>query len=220
MWVAKFEVLHKGCLVAPKCKKHNINLYSYFLKSWRDNNKFYYSELYLLKGDKRNKNKFINDLKKESQIKKIIRDKDLLFVLTEEKYNNQEKIPLFEPSLLQSKPIFINTLGFEEWEFAHWNRKLLMNILNLPKNILNIKLKSIKKLELEEIFISKTFPRLPKKQKQAIELAIEGGYYDFPKKIHLESLAKKVKVSSQTYRENLRRSEKKLLSFMVGNLNS
>ncbi len=218
MWVAKFEVMHRGCLIAPKCKRYNLNLYSYFLKSWREESKFYYSELYILSGDKKNKNKFINDLKKEPRIKKVEKDKNILFVLTEEIYNEQEKSPIFNPSLIQSKPIFVDSSGMEIWEFAHWERKKLTDILKLPKNILNIKLKFIKKLNLEDIFISKTFPQLPLKQKQAIELAIKNGYYEFPKKIHLESLAKQVKTSAQTYRENLRRAEKKMLSFLVGNI--
>ena len=218
MWVAKFEIKHKGCLVAPKCRKYKITLYSYFLKSWREENKFYYAELYILTGETKNKKEFIKELKKELRIKKLIKEKNILFVITEEYYNHQEKFPLFNPSLIQPKPIIINSNGLEKWEFAHWDRKLLMDILNLPKNILKIKLRFIKKLELEEIFLPKAFPKIPPKQQQAIELAMKKGYYDYPKKIDLESLAKMSKKSRQTYRENLRRAEKKILSFLIGNI--
>jgi len=60
-----------------------------------------------------------------------------------------------------------------------------------------------------------TFPELPEKQKGAIELAYEEGYYSYPKKSDLKDLAKIAKVSVPTFQENLRKAEIKLLPFIL-----
>ena len=59
------------------------------------------------------------------------------------------------------------------------------------------------------------FPKLPKKQKKAIELAYEKGYYKYPKETNLGKLAKQLKVSKQTLQEHLRRAEAKLLPLIL-----
>ena len=54
-------------------------------------------------------------------------------------------------------------------------------------------------------------PDLTKKQKQALELAINNGYYDYPKKITMEKLAKLMKISYSTYQQHLKTSESKIM---------
>ena len=61
-------------------------------------------------------------------------------------------------------------------------------------------------------------PKLSPKQKEAVELAVKEGYYNYPRKIDLEGLAKLSKVKRQTYQENLRRAEKKLVPFLIENI--
>jgi len=43
---------------------------------------------------------------------------------------------------------------------------------------------------------------------------VKKGYYNFPRKIDLEKLANLSKVKRQTFQENLRRAEKKLVPFL------
>ena len=66
--------------------------------------------------------------------------------------------------------------------------------------------------------ITSIYPKLAQKQKEAIELAVKHNYYDYPRKIDLEGLAKIAKVKRQTLQENLRRAEKKLVPFLTENI--
>jgi predicted DNA binding protein len=56
---------------------------------------------------------------------------------------------------------------------------------------------------------------MPEKQKQAMNLAIKNGYYNYPRKTNLDNLAKIAKVSKQTFQENLRKAENKLIPSLI-----
>lgn len=53
---------------------------------------------------------------------------------------------------------------------------------------------------------------LTPQQLKAVNLAIEKGYFEIPKKINLEELSKQMKLSRTTFLEHLRKAEKKILS--------
>jgi hypothetical protein len=53
---------------------------------------------------------------------------------------------------------------------------------------------------------------LTPKQLQAVNLAIEKGYFEIPKKVNLEELSNQMKLSRTTFLEHLRKAEKKILS--------
>ena len=81
--------------------------------------------------------------------------------------------------------------------------------------VFEVELIYIKETKLADIFLPHSYPRLSPKQKEAIELAVKQGYYQYPRKIDLEKLAEIAKVKRQTYQENLRRAEKKLIPFLT-----
>ncbi len=53
---------------------------------------------------------------------------------------------------------------------------------------------------------------LTSKQLKAVNLAIEKGYFEVPKRVNLEELSKQMKISRTTFLEHLRKAEKKILS--------
>ena len=57
-----------------------------------------------------------------------------------------------------------------------------------------------------------------KKQLQALTKAYNKGYYELPRKVILETLAKEVKVKRKTFEEHLRKAEKKIMSFLIPSL--
>ncbi|GAH10630.1 unnamed protein product, partial [marine sediment metagenome] len=81
-----------------------------------------------------------------------------------------------------------------------------------------IKLKSIQETKIDEIFLPHIMPKLSPKQKKVIELAVKLGYFDFPRKINLDGLAKELKLSKQTVQQHLRIAEKKLVPFLTENM--
>ncbi|MBU7045870.1 MAG: helix-turn-helix domain-containing protein [Theionarchaea archaeon] len=53
---------------------------------------------------------------------------------------------------------------------------------------------------------------LTPQQLRAVNLAIEKGYFEIPKKVNLEELSQQMKLSRTTFLEHLRKAEKKILS--------
>ena len=75
---------------------------------------------------------------------------------------------------------------------------------------------SIKEQDFTDLFIPHIMPKITEKQKEAIQLAIREGYYDFPRNIHLNELSKITGVSRVTYLEHLRKAECKIIPEMFG----
>ncbi len=216
MWVAKFKIWHKNCLLRPRCVKHQITDFVYLINSWVEKKKFYYTELHILQGREENKRKFIKDLKKEDSIKKFEQGGNYIFTLNEEPIEKQYYSPVFDPKIIQVKPVVQRVDGFEDWELACWDKETLMKIIDVP--VFDVELIYIKQTKLSDIFLPHIYPKLSPKQKEAIELAVKHGYYQYPRKINLEKLAEMSGVKRQTYQENLRRAEKKLIPFLTESL--
>ena len=213
MWVAKFRVWHKNCLLRPRCMKYQVTDFVYLINSWEDKNHFYYTELHILQGTKESKKKFIRDLRKEKTITKLEDNGNYIFTLNEELLQKQYYSPIFDRQIIQVKPVAQRTDGYEDWELASWDREILMKIIDVP--VFDVELKSIEESKLSDIFIPHIYPKLSTKQKEAIELAVKSGYYNYPRGIDLEGSARIARVRRQTFQENLRRAEKKLVPFLT-----
>lgn len=53
--------------------------------------------------------------------------------------------------------------------------------------------------------------KLTGKQRRALELAVEGGYYDQPREINLAALAKELGISKSAVSQRLRSAERKII---------
>ena len=216
MWKAIFEGKHKTYILAPLCKKYNITDLVYLVNAWEDKDAFFYSEAHILQGNEDDKKKFIKNLKKNTI--KLEQKGNLILTLEKKPKWMAAYMPLWDKRIIQSKPVIQKTDGTEHWEMACWDKEPLMQILErLPKEF-EIKLKSITKTKLDEIFLPHIMPKLSDKQKQVIELAVKKGYFDFPRKINLDGLSKELKISKQTVQQHLRIAEKKLVPFLTENI--
>ena len=131
------------------------------------------------------------------------------------------KIPVTIKANLQQKviwikPVHINIKGEECWEIASWDKKYLVQFIAETKKISQyVLLKSMRKTKLRDIYYTRLLPQLSDKQKQAMTLAFQEGYYNWPKKTNFQKLAPKMKVSVATFREHLKKAEKKLLPDLI-----
>ena len=216
MWLAKFKIWHKTCILRPRCIKFQVTDFVYLINSWIEKRKFYYTELHILQGAEENKNKFIKELKKEKEIIRLEQVGNHIFTLNEETLKKQFYSPVFDPRIIYVKPVVQRIDGYEDWEMACWDKEPLMKIMKIPT--FDVKLISIEDVKLTDIFIPSIYPKLSPKQREAIELAVKQGYYNYPRKIDLEKLGKIAKVKRQTFQENLRRAEKKLIPFLTENI--
>ncbi|MBU0459365.1 MAG: helix-turn-helix domain-containing protein [Nanoarchaeota archaeon] len=218
MWIAVFEGTHQTCLLAPLCKKYQITDFVYLVNAWEEQDSFYYSEAHLLQGNEEDKKKFIAALKKEESMIKFEQKGNFIITLEKKPKWMVAYMPLWDKRIIQTKPVVQKTDGTEHWEMACWDKEPLMQILErLPKEF-KIKLKSIKKSKIDEIFLPHIMPKLSDKQKEVIQLAVKRGYYNFPRKINLNGLAKELKLSKPTLQQHLRIAEKKVVPFLTENI--
>jgi len=95
--------------------------------------------------------------------------------------------------------------GSTEWTIAFTGREALTDLMErLKENKVDVKI-----LRLTSVADVET---LTSRQRSIVEVALDEGYFDYPRRITLHSLAKRVGVSASTVSEVLRRAEKKILS--------
>jgi predicted DNA binding protein len=95
--------------------------------------------------------------------------------------------------------------GTVEWTIAFTGREALTELLDRLKDD-KVEVKILKLASVADV------ESLTSHQRSVVEIALEGGYFDYPRRITLRQLAKKVGVSASTVSEVLRRAEKKILS--------
>jgi predicted DNA binding protein len=94
--------------------------------------------------------------------------------------------------------------GSVEWKLITGAEGSLSDLIeNLEENGCRVELKSV-------IHLSKK-SSLTSRQEEIIRAAVEKGYYDYPKKITIEKLAKMFDISPSTLGEIIQRGEKKII---------
>jgi predicted DNA binding protein len=98
-----------------------------------------------------------------------------------------------------------NPDGTVEWTLAFNKREALAELLDGMKNeqvdVKILKLSSVADVE-----------NLTSHQRSLVETALEEGFFDYPRRITLRELSKKMGISASTASEVLRRAERKILS--------
>ncbi len=95
--------------------------------------------------------------------------------------------------------------GTVEWTIAFTGRQALTELLDRLKEK-KVEVKILKLTSLAGV------ENLTSRQRSVVETALEEGFFDFPRRITLRDLAKKMGASTATVSEILRRAEKKILT--------
>lgn len=204
MWKAKLRIRH-DCIFDDRCEKFQVECSVMSFNQFKKGKYYYTYHFGTVVGD--NPKEFLEDIKKDKRVDKIEIERSTFFILEK---RTERKTPgmLFSPELIYIKPPLVDKTGWETWEVAALDRKMLVNFSDKVKNC---KMVSIEKTHLSDIYFPRLSPDLTQPQRKALILAMKEGYYNFPKKIDLEGLAKLAKVSRATFREHLRKAEKKML---------
>ena len=95
--------------------------------------------------------------------------------------------------------------GTVEWTLAFTGREALTGLLDRLKEE-KVEVKILRLASVADV------DTLTSHQRNIVEIALEEGYFDYPRRITLRQLARKVGVSASTVSEVMRRAEKKILS--------
>ena len=208
MWIAKFKLIH-DCMFTNRCVKFGVSLQSIPLTVFRLRGKTYTSSLHHASGEKSSIDAFFADLKKERGVKKMESKGATLFVV--EKTGTQA-IQFHTPMVFFVKPVLMSSSGYELWEIASWEKAELTKFIgNIGRKVGQVQLVKLAQKPIANIFYPRLMPDLTKNQKQALELAIEEGYYQVPRKTGLRALAKLMGLSLSTYQAHLRKAEQKMI---------
>jgi len=199
------------CTIGNRCKEFSVESFSTPLSQYTLDGYEWVLGQHILLGHSKNINFFVKDLNKDPRTYRIERQKNTIYLLERHK----TKIPsrLYNWKIFFIRPVFVDKKGYETWEIAAFEKKTLMTYIeDLKKQkTMKIKIEKMVSSKIKDIYFPKIMPLLSEKQKRAFELAVENGYYDFPRSIDLGGLAKIMSVSISTFQEHLRKAEGKII---------
>jgi len=210
MWVVKFQFDGSEILYGRYAKKFNGVISGYNLSSYERGKRLYVNSAGRFLGEHPDKSKFMNFLKKDKHILKLEEHEGFFIVLVEEDYSFK---PFYSSSFVYLSPVIINKEGLYSFHIGSWHREDIEKLLKKVEGFEGYKLLSLKQERIKDISLTGIRPNLTEKQKKAYELAVEKGYYEYPKKIDLKQLAKLAGVSYSTFQQHLKYAEKKVSNF-------
>ena len=218
MWVAKLVLRNFQDPFQKAAIDCSVSALGYITSSHKIKGVVHFQGFGLVFGsEEQNKAKFIKQIKNDKFVSKIEINRDFISILIRRPYLKESDV-LFNAAITFIKPIIINKDGTEMWEVASWDRNLLSRLLqNATKNY-EAKILRFKQEKISSIGFMTLAPNLTSKQKTALQLAIENGYYNHPRKITLNKLAKIMKISYTTFQFHLRRAENKVMPTLISNI--
>lgn len=220
MWKAKFKVYDETGIFMSIAMKYKIKIYGYMFNYFFDKNSAYFTLSVFPECDPNVRNKIKKELLNAKKVDKL-EDQGNFFIcrLKISWKTEKERRPslFYNPLIIQVKPFIIYQDGWEELEFASFDRKYLEEILEISEEKYKLKLIYLKKEKIDNFGVVHALPSLTEKQKQALDMAISNGYYKYPRRIDIKKLAKINKLSYSTFQEHLRKAENKLVPFSASN---
>lgn len=212
MWVAKIKIAGAHSLIGNATKKSGAHGSGYPISSRQVEDGINIHFMGLLKGTEEQKDNFITEIKKHPRTVHIEREGDCIICQIIEPIT---KGPGFDPHLIHVEPMTIEKDGTEYWTIGSWKKKYLINFIESIEGTHGIELLKISNKKITNFSFVSPNPPISPKQKMAIELAIEEGYYKYPRKIELRKLAKIAGIAYSTYQAHLRKAEMKLIPFSL-----
>jgi len=187
---------------------HNVSFSGYPLSYWKDKKSLYVIVAGTARGEEKNIDLLFRELKKRPEVLTIERSKDFAILITKQPLYSE---PVYNPKIIRPNPVQIHKEGHHLWDLASFDRSALTNVWSFAKKHLNATLLTLREEKISNISVTRLLPELTEKQKAAMSLAVEHGYYEYPKKINMERLAKIMKISYSTYQAHLKKAESKII---------
>jgi len=224
MWTAKFRVFDENNILSKILRKHKVKIYYYPINHYVKDNRYYFIAAAIIEGNDKSISNYFRDLRllknaKEGRILELLEIEGNFFTLiTSHTIDSENKLFVkiaYNPSLIHYQPVIWHEDGWEEWNIASMERKNIENLIKIGRIKYKLDLLKFKQRKIENLGYLTILPELTDKQRKATELAIKNGYYEYPRKIGLEKLAKMSNLALSTYQAHLRKAERKLLPYIA-----
>lgn len=211
MRVAKMGMNGEHALLGAACKKFKVSVLAYPLSvaSTKRDLDVYFT--LIMSGNPTAKGEFFKHIKKQERIGGLERKGDFILGQIKEKKTTQ---PLYRHNLLHIEPIQIDEKGHETWTVGSFNDKAIEDFVKQMETYFNSKLLKLNSQKEPNVSILTVYPKLTSLQKQALQSAIQMGYYEYPRKSELKEIAETMRLSYSTYHAHLRKAEKKIIPFL------
>ncbi len=218
MWVLKFKSKEEWNIYNQRTLKFKVKLQFYSRNYYIKGKKVYFINSGIIVGKEKNKQDFFSDLKKDKKIKDIEINRDFFVSNYFERLDSKRVEALktvYNQKITFLKPVLIDEKGWEEWVIASFDREDLEKILKIVENVgkENFKLFYLREQKIKDLMIYSILPDLTDQQKTAFELALEKGYYGYPRKVKLVDLAEIMGISTSTFQFHLAKAEAKLMPY-------
>ncbi len=211
MWVSHFEIDGSTALLGKAAKDANVKFVGYPISSFHDKDKIYAYFVGFLFGEPEDKKKFLKFVEDHGRIIKVEnKDNFLIFQIIEDPKTGV----IYNHKIVHVKLVEIRRDGSESWTIASWDKEDLIEASNFMMEHFAGKLLKIQDVPIHNFSLLSINPKLSPQQQRAMMVAIENGYYEYPRKITLEELAKIMKISFSTYQMHLRKAEQKMIPFI------
>lgn len=210
MWVAKIKYSSKNTLIGKRAYKYNVDVFGFPISFSEHKNKIIVHITGTIFGKEKDKKDFVKNLKKDKRTYNFELNEDFFIgTIIEPSFG---KI-IYNKDILHTQPAFISKEGFEKLTLGSFNRTALTKVINILEKKYGGKLISIQNKKIKSISIMNVRPELTEKQRKALELAIENGYYHSPRKIDIKQLSKLSGLSFSTFQVHLRKAEGKIIPY-------
>lgn len=204
----KLKLEAEKFFLASRAKKHNVSMTGYPLSYYKDDQFLYLIQCGFMVGEEKDKKALEKDIRKSKELVKLERNGDFALLITKQPLFTE---PVYDPRIIRPSPVIFHKEGYLIWELASFDKNLLTKVFEFGKKYFDAKLLKMEEEKISNISITRLFPKLTQKQKQALGLAIQHGYYDYPRKIQLKQLAKMMKIAYSTFQFHLRKAEGKII---------
>lgn len=212
MWVAKLKISGISGVVGSRTKKHNVSVAGHIISVNKKKDYLYVDIAGFVYGDKKNKERFVEDLRKAREVSNFEVNGDFIIAQVRDPV---ELEPAYSTGVMHLEPVVIDSKGDNYYTIGSWKRNELNIFLNFMHKKYNAEIVRVENKKISNFFILSFKPELTGKQKEAFELAIKQGYYDYPRKTSIEKLAKISGVAFSAFHAHLRKAEKKLLPYSI-----
>lgn len=212
MWVAKVRVSGKKGVVGSRTLKHNVSVVGYIISVKKKEKYLYVDIIGFVYGDKKNKKEFVKDLRKAREVANFEINGD--FIVAQIK-DPKELEPAYSTGVMHLEPVIIDSRGDNIYTVGSWERSELNSFLNFIVKNYGAEILRVENRKISNFSIIGLKPELTGKQKEAFELAIKSGYYEYPRKTSVEKLAKLSKISFSAFHAHLRKAEKKFIPYSM-----
>jgi len=204
MWVLKLETTSDKTVLANIAKKYRLSFSGYPISYRVEKNQLVVQIAGFINSDKKNIKRLIGDFKKLAFVRNISNKNNFVIASF---YLPLWLESLYQPDIIFIRPAIYDSSGKEILELGAWSKEPLLKLIKVFKEKYATQVISVVNKNIDNVSFVSLHPNLTDKQKIALKLAVDNGYYHFPRMITLKKLAKIMGVSFSTYQAHLTKAE-------------